>query len=61
MGGKIMDNNERRKIAGLIDDHQSSNFITKHWFKLVVIAFLTLFAFQLNGIKKEVRSIYIKI
>ena len=52
-----MDNNERRKIAGLIDDHQSSNFITKHWFKLVVIAFLTLFAFQLNGIKKEVRSV----
>ena len=56
-----MDNNERRRIVGLIDDHQSNNFITKHWFKLVVIAFLTLFAFQLNGIKEEVRDVYFAV
>ena len=56
-----MDNNERRRIAGLIDDHQSKNWITQNWFKLVVIAFLTLFAFQLNGIKEEVRSVYFAV
>ena len=56
-----MDNNERRRIAGLIDDYKSNNFITKHWFKLVVIAFLTLFAFQLNAIKEEVRDVYFAV
>ena len=57
-----MDNNERRKIAGLKPDTLlPRGFITKYWFQLVVIACLTLFAFQLDSIEKEVRSVYFAV
>ena len=52
----------RRRIAGLKPDTLlPRGFITKYWFQLVVIAFLTLFAFQLNTIEKEVRDLYFAI
>ena len=52
----------RRRIAGLKPDTLlPRGFITKYWFKLVVIAFLTVIVFQLDTIEKEVRSVYFAV
>ena len=52
----------RRKIAGLKPDTLlPRGFISKYWFQLVVIAFLTVIVFQLDTIEKEVRDLYFAI
>ena len=46
-------NAERRKRAGLTDDNKSGKFITNNWFRLVIIGFMVVFTYQLNGIKNK--------
>ena len=47
-------NANRRKKAGLPDNNESGKFIINNWFRLVVIGFMVIFAYQLNGIKNNV-------
>jgi len=46
-------NANRRKKAGLPDNNESGKFIINNWFRLVVIGFMVIFAYQLNGIKNK--------
>ena len=55
--GKSGDNEttniERRKKAGLPDNSKSGKFIANNWFRLVIIAFMVVFTYQLNEIKND--------
>ena len=50
-------NAERRKRAGLHEDYKKLSPIMKfganNWFRLVVIGFMVVFTYQLNGIKNK--------
>ena len=48
-----MDNNERRKKAGLPDDSKSGEFIANNWFRLVTIGFMLVFTYMLNEIRTD--------
>ena len=56
-GDKENTNAERRKKAGLPDDSKSGKFIINNWFRLVVIGFMVVFTYQLNGIQNDTRYI----
>ena len=52
-GDKETTNADRRKKAGLPDDSKPGKFIANNWFKLVIIAFMVVFTYQLNEIKND--------
>ena len=56
-GDKETTNADRRKKAGLPDDSKSGKFIANNWFRLVVIGFMLVFTYQLNGIQNDTRYI----
>jgi len=56
-GDKETTNADRRKKAGLPDDSKSGKFIANNWFRLVVIGFMVVFTYQLNGIQNDTRYI----
>ena len=56
-GDKETTNADRRKKAGLPDDSKPGKFIANNWFRLVVIGFMVVFTYQLNGIQNDTRYI----
>ena len=60
-GDKDTTNAERRKRAGLHEDYKKLSPIMKfganNWFRLVVIGFMLVFTYQLNGIQNDTRYI----
>ena len=56
-GDKETTNADRRKKAGLPDDSEPGKFIANNWFRLVVIGFMVVFTYQLNGIQNDTRYI----
>ena len=52
-GDKETTNADRRKKAGLPDDSKPGKFIANNWFRLVIIAFMVVFTYQLNEIKND--------
>ena len=56
-GDKETTNADRRKKAGLPDDSKPGKFIANNWFRLVIIGFMVMFTYQLNGIQNDTRYI----